>query len=290
MGAIIGLVTLFVCVFGSYVVLGHGKMEPIMEAMVGEMVTIGGAAVASFLISNPGTIAKKTMKDIPLVFKGNPFKKQDYIDLLTLLYLLAKLIKSKGIIAVESHIENPHESSIFNQFPKVAHDHFAIDLICDTLRMMTMNMSDPHQVENSIDKQIEKHHHEGAAPSGAIQNMADATPALGIVAAVLGIIKTMSSIDQPPTILGGMIGHALVGTFLGVFLAYGIFGPFAKKLENIYHEEVSFYYVIRDVLVAFLHGNAVQVAVEIGRGSVPSHMQPKFSELEEVLNNAKIEG
>ena len=147
-----------------------------------------------------------------------------------------------------------------------------------------MNLEDPHQVEDAMEKQLEKHHHEALAPAGALQNLADALPALGIVAAVLGVIKTMGSITEPPEVLGGMIGGALVGTFLGVFLAYGLVGPFAARLKEIIEEEGSFYKIIQSVLVAHLHGNAAQISVEIGRGSVPSGAQPSFLELEEALS------
>jgi chemotaxis protein MotA len=164
-------------------------------------------------------------------------------------------------------------------------DHFALDFICDTLRMMTMSLEDPHQVETAMEKQLEKHHHEALGPATALQTMADGLPALGIVAAVLGVIKTMGSINEPPPILGGMIGSALVGTFMGVFLAYGIVGPLATRLKFISDEEAQFYHVIRDVLVAHLHGNAAQISVELGRGSVPSEAQPSFQELEEAINN-----
>ena len=219
------------------------------------------------------------------VFSGPKWKAGDYKDLLSLLFLLTKTMKSKGVIALESHIEKPHDSSIFNRFPKIMKDHFAIDFICDTLRMMTMNLEDPHQVEDAMEKQLEKHHHEALAPAHALQNMADALPALGIVAAVLGVIKTMGSITQPPEILGAMIGGALAGTFLGVFLAYGLIGPFASRMGAVVDEEGAFYKIIQSVLVAHLHGNAAQISVEIGRGSIPSEAQPTFLQMEEALNN-----
>jgi chemotaxis protein MotA len=198
-------------------------------------------------------------------------------------------MKSKGVIALESHIEKPAESTIFQKFPRILKDHFATDFICDTLRMMTMNLEDPHQIEDAMEKQLEKHHHEALEPSHALQNLADALPALGIVAAVLGVIKTMGSITEPPEVLGGMIGGALVGTFLGVFLAYGLVGPMATRLKAIVDEEGSFYKIIQSVLVAHLHGNAAQISVEIGRGDIPSAAQPSFAELEEALTNTPIE-
>ncbi|HEY3813414.1 MAG TPA: MotA/TolQ/ExbB proton channel family protein, partial [Caulobacteraceae bacterium] len=164
-----------------------------------------------------------------------------------------------------------------------------IDFICDTLRMMTMNLEDPHQIEDAMEKQLEKHHHEAQGPSHALQSMADALPALGIVAAVLGVIKTMGAITEPPEVLGGMIGGALTGTFLGVFLAYGMVGPMATRLKDIVDEEGSFYKIIQATLVAHLYGNAAQISVEIGRGNVPSTAQPSFTELEEALNSVTLE-
>jgi chemotaxis protein MotA len=281
---IIGLVLLFAMVFGSYMIAG-GNMAVITHALPHEMMAIGGAGVAAFLIANSLPVIKGTGGGLARAFAGPKWKAADYRDLLSLLFLLTKTMKTKGVIALESHIENPKESTIFNRFPKIMKDHFAIDFICDTLRMMTMNLEDPHQVEDAMEKQLEKHHHEALQPAHAMQSLADALPALGIVAAVLGVIKTMGAITEPPEILGEMIGSALVGTFLGVFLAYGMVGPLATRMKEVTEEEGSFYKIIQSVLVAHLHGNAAQISVEIGRGSVPSGAQPSFLELEEALSN-----
>ena len=280
---IIGIVLLFALVFGSYLISG-GNLGVILHALPHEMMAIGGAGVAAFLIGNSVPVIKGTLSGFGKVFAGPKWKPSDYRDLLSLLFLLTKTMKSKGVIALESHIENPKESTIFSRFPRVMKDHFAVDFICDTLRMMTMNLEDPHQVEDAMETQLEKHHHEALAPAGALQNLADALPALGIVAAVLGIIKTMGAITEPPEVLGEMIGSALVGTFLGVFLAYGLVGPMATRLKDVVEEEGSFYKIIQSVLVAHLHGNAAHISVEIGRGSVPSGAQPSFLELEEALS------
>ena len=285
---IIGIAVLFGAVFGSYLMSG-GKLPVILEAAPHELMAILGAAVAAFLIGNSMTVVKATAGGFGKVFKGPKWSAKDYRDLLSLLFLLTKTMKSKGVIALESHIEKPGESNIFNRFPKISHDHFAVDFICDTLRMMTMNLEDPHQVEDAMEKQLEKHHHEALAPAGALQGMADALPALGIVAAVLGVIKTMGSITEPPEILGAMIGGALVGTFLGVFMAYGLVGPMATRLKEVVDEDAALYRIIRSVLVAHLHGNAAQISVEIGRGSVPSPSQPSFAKLEEALSNIPAE-
>jgi chemotaxis protein MotA len=281
---IIGIVVLFAMVFGSYALAG-GNFGVILHALPHEMMAIGGAGVAAFMISNSTTVMKGTLGGLGKVFKGAKWKAGDYRDLLSLLFLLTKTMKTKGVIALESHIEKPTESAIFSKYPKVLSDHFAVDFICDTLRMMTMNLEDPHQVEDAMEKQLEKHHHEALAPSHALQSLADALPALGIVAAVLGVVKTMGSITEPPEVLGAMIGGALVGTFLGVFLAYGLVGPIAARLKELTEEEGAFYRIIQAVLVAHLHGNAAQISVEIGRGNVPSNSQPSFLELEEALSN-----
>jgi chemotaxis protein MotA len=286
---IIGVVLLFGLVFGSFIMSG-GNMGVIIEAAPHELMAILGAGIASFLIANSIGTIKGAGAGMGSVFKGPKWKSADYRDLLSLLFLLTKTMKSKGVIALESHIEKPGESTIFARFPKITKDHFAVDFICDTLRMMTMNLEDPHQVEDAMEKQLEKHHHEHLAGSHAVQNLADALPALGIVAAVLGIIKTMGSITEPPAVLGEMIGSALVGTFLGVFLAYGLVGPFAARMKEIVDEEAAFYRIIQSVLVAHLHGNAAQISVEIGRGDVPSGAQPSFAELEESLSNMPTDG
>ena len=279
---IIGIVLLFGLVFGSFIMSG-GKMGVILHAAPHELMAILGAAVAAFLISNSMTTIKATGGGLMKAFKGPKWKSSDYRDLLSLLFLLTKTMKSKGVIALESHIEKPQESSIFSRFPKIAHDHFAVDFICDTLRMMTMNLEDPHQVEDAMERQLEKHHHEALNPAHALTTTADGLPALGIVAAVLGVIKTMGAITEPPEVLGEMIGGALVGTFLGVFLAYGLVGPLATRLKEVVDADAAFYKIIQSVLVAHLHGNAAQISVEIGRGSVPSEAQPSFNELEEAL-------
>ncbi len=285
MFSIVGVVVVFVMVFGGYTLAG-GKFNLIIKALPFEFMMIGGSAVGAFLIANSLPVVKAGFGGIGKAIAGPKWKPQDYKDLLTLMFAITKTIKQKGLMALEAHIENPKESSLFSQYPKILNDHFAIDLICDTLRMMSMNMEDPHQVEDVIEKQLEKHHNEAHEAQHALQSMADGLPALGIVAAVLGIIKTMGSINEPPEILGKMIGGALVGTFLGVFLSYGLVAPFAGRFNQVLQEDHQFYLIIRDVLVGHLHGNAAQVSVELGRGNVPSLYQPTFAELEEATNAA----
>lgn len=278
--SIIAIVVTFAMVFGSFVMAG-GKFDIIAHAAPHELMAIMGAAVGAFMLANKGNVIKATLKDLKKAFAGPKWKAQDYKDLLSLMFSILKLVRTKGMIALEQHIENPEQSTIFQQYPKILHDHFAVEFICDTLRMITMSFEDPHQVEDMMEKVLEKHHHEVAAPQHAVQSMADGIPALGIVAAVLGVIKTMSSISEPVEILGGMIGGALVGTFLGVFLAYGFIGPMATKLGQVYDQDHQFYLIIRAVLVAHLQGNAPQISIEIGRNNVPTIYQPTFQEMEQ---------
>lgn len=279
--SIIALLTTFGLVFGVFVAFG-GSLGVVFHGLMAEGPMIGGAAVGAFLLSNNGPVVKGGLKGMGKAFKGPKWKAQDYKDLLSLMFGILKLIRTKGMIVLEQHIENPEGSAIFQQYPKILHDHFAVEFICDTLRMMTMNFDDPHQVEDVMEKALEKHHHELHQYSHSIQNMGEAMPALGIVAAVLGVIKTMGSISAPVEILGEMIGGALTGTFLGVLLSYGVVGPIAAKMQQCYDQEHQFYLIIRAMLVSHLNGNAPQISAEIGRTGVPTIYQPSFKEMEEL--------
>jgi chemotaxis protein MotA len=287
MFALVGIAVIFIMVFGGYMLAG-GKMGIILKALPFEMIMIGGAAVGAFLLSNDLATVKHTIKDVKKVFKGPNWKPEDYRDLLCLLFELIRIARSNPV-ALEEHVENPHGSSVFGRYPKIQNDHDATDLICDTLRAASMNYDDPHQVEEVIDKRMEAAAHHSQHSSHALQSMADALPALGIVAAVLGVIKTMASIDQPPEILGKMIGGALVGTFLGVFLAYGIVGPFAARIKAIIDEDNHFFHLIREVLVANLHKHPANICIEVGRQNTPHHVRPSFGEVEESLRALKQE-
>jgi chemotaxis protein MotA len=283
MFGIIGIVVVLVCVFGGYVLAG-GKLGIIIKALPFELMIIGGSAAGTFLTANGTATLGKAGKNFTKVFSGPKFKQQDYVDVLCLMFSLLKLTKTKGVIAVEPHIEKPDDSKIFQTYPKIAHDHFARDLICDSMRMVTMGMDDPHQFEEIVNKEIEKHHHDVMRAQSALQTVADACPALGIVAAVMGVIKTMGSINEPPEILGRMIGGALVGTFLGVLLSYGFIGPFSSRLKQVFEDEGKFYDIIRDTMVAHLHGHPPQISIEIGRKNVPAELQPSFTQLEEATS------
>lgn len=282
---IAGIVMIFVMVFGGYLLAG-GKLGIILAALPFEMMMIGGAAVGAFLISNDKLAIKHTLKDMAKVFKGPTWTPQDYRDLLCLLFELIRLARQNPV-SIEEHIESPDTSSIFGRYPKIMKDSEAVQLICDTMRSASLNYDDPHQVEEVLEKRIETNLHHAMHPSHALQTVADALPALGIVAAVLGVIKTMGSIDQPPEILGKMIGGALVGTFLGVFLAYGLVGPFAAKLKNVVEEDAHFYQLIREVLIANLYNHGTNICIEVGRQNTPAHNRPSFNDLEDALKSIK---
>ncbi len=276
----------FLCVFGVYTISG-GSIGVVLGSLPHETMLIGGAALGAFLVSNKLTTIKKTMSQVRSSFKGSKWKKQDYTDLLCLLYAITKTIRTRGILVLENHIENPEESPLFGQYPRILEDNIAVTFICDTLRLIGMHLEDVNQIEDAIEQKLTKMHHEKLAVAEALITVADGLPALGIVAAVLGVIKTMSSVDKPPKILGGMIAGALVGTFLGVFLAYCVVGPIGKKLESIVDEDYHFYLVIRDVILSHLRDNPPQISVEIGRANVPTCYQPTFVELESVVSTVQ---
>ena len=285
----IGAAIVFICVFGGFVVMG-GHIEVLLEAAPKEFVIIGGAAAGAFIISSPKTVISGTGAAFKDLIKGPPFHKDDYLELLSLLYLIFKLAKSKGMLAIESHIETPEESSLFKQFPKFLQNHHAVTFLCDYLRMMTMGTENAHQMEDVMNEELETHHHERSQISGAFSTMGDGLPALGIVAAVLGVIKTMGAIDQPPAVLGRLIGGALVGTFLGVLLAYGLVGPMGNALTAIYNAEAKYYQCIKAGLVAFMNGYPPAVALEFARKTIMSDVRPSFYDVEKTVSELPSQG
>lgn len=283
--AILGLTVTMVMVFGGYMLAG-GKLDIIMYSLPFEMMMIGGAATGAFLASNDFTTIKHTGGDIMAAFKGARWKKADYQDLLCLMHELLNVLKQNPV-DIEPHIEAPQDSEIFKRYPRILKDHAAIEMICDTLRSMIMNFDNVHQVEELLEKHLDSLLEENLHGAHALSRIADALPALGIVAAVLGVIKTMASIDKPPEVLGGMIGGALVGTFLGVFLAYGFVGPFAARVKGIRTEEHFFYGMIGEVLVSNLHKNPVNICVEVARRHAPARVRPTFDEIETAIRGLK---
>ncbi len=282
-----GVAFLLACVFGTFIVTG-GAIGPLMKSMPFEFVTIGGAAIGTFVAGNSMHDVKHTLGGMMKVIKGSRFKKKEYSDLLSLLYFLVKLAATKGTMALEAHIEHPEESVAFKEFPAILANKSATAIICDYLRMIGMNADDPHQIEDVMARELRKTLVEELHGAHALQVMSDGLPALGIVAAVLGVIKTMAHISQPPAVLGEMIGEALTGTFLGVLLAYGVIGPIAVRLRSVVEEDAKYSEVIRAVLVAHLHGNAPQVSVETGRKMVPNLYMPSFLELETLVQGLQI--
>ncbi len=224
-----------------------------------------------------------TMGAVKSSMKGPAYSKESYIELLGLLYQVFKLAKTKGNLVLEQHIENPGESSLFQQFPNFSQNETALRFLCDYLRMLTLGAENPMELETLMDEEIETHHHEHTAIASALQTMADGMPALGIVAAVLGVIKTMGAISEPPEVLGKLIGGALVGTFLGVWLSYGFIAPVASKARATFEAETKYLQCIKAGLLAHLHGSAPAVSVEFARKALLSHDRPTFYELEEAV-------
>ena len=282
--AIIGIVVLIVLVFGGFMLAG-GAMGPILAALPLEFMIIGGAAVGATLIGNSMHEIKLLGAGVVKVFKGAKYTDEDHIDAIALTSKLMKLLRADGAVALEAHVTEPENSSIFSEYPRLQQDPAVVDMICDPLTLMVVSSGslDTHAVEDVIDNAIKTQLHEMDEPAHAIQSLADAFPALGIVAAVLGVIKTMGSINEPPEILGKMIGGALVGTFLGVLLAYGFAAPMASRLKQVNAHDQQIFYSIKQVIVASLHGYPQPLVLEAARsGLAPSH-RPKLTELLDLM-------
>ena len=282
MNIVAGLALILLCVFGGFVLAG-GRLGIIAGALPHELMMIAGAGAGAFIIANSGTALRRALAGVRRAIEGERWSRDDYRDLLCLLFLIVKTLRAKGLLAVESHIERPEDSRLFAAFPRNAADPVMVALLCDNVRKMTMNFDDPHQMADAMEADLDRHLAEEYEAQGALQTLADSLPALGIIAAVLGVIKTMGSIDQPTDVLGAMIGGALVGTFLGVLLSYTVVGPIAARLGQVIEAEAKFMTLIKTVIVAHLQGQAPQVAVELGRRTSPSSMAPSFDEMEAAL-------
>ncbi len=278
----IAVVLILACVFGSFVISG-GNINVILHALPHELIAIAGAATGAFMLGNNTGIIRRAWEGLQLAFRGPHWREAEYRDLLALLYALLTLFRKEGPAAIENHIDAIDQSDIFAAFPRLLEDRELMHFICDYLRMMTVSLDDPHQLADAMESDIERHHAEQHMPVHALHTMADGLPALGIVAAVLGVIKTMSSIDQPTQVLGEMIGGALVGTFLGVLLSYCLVGPIASKLNQIVEADSKPYTIAKATIIAYAEGTPVQIAIELARRMTPSHYAPSFSELEESL-------
>lgn len=284
MMAIVGLVVLLVMVFGGFAIAG-GSLGPVLAALPHEMLIIGGAAIGALIVSNDMGSLKQLGQGVGRIFKGPRFRKQDFLSAIFLTVKLMRLLKSEGAVAVEPHVEDPKSSSFWSEYPRLQSDPFMTHLICDTLRLLVVSTGTVSSVaiEDVLDTAIETHHHDALRPSEQLATLGDALPALGIVAAVLGVVKTMGSIDQPPAVLGAMIGSALVGTFLGVLLAYGFVAPMASRLKSITESDAEIYQVVRRVILASLRNQPQPIVLETARTAIRPANQPGFSEVFEGL-------
>ena len=286
MFVIVGWLIIFVCVFGVYIVHG-GNIMVILKALPFEMITIGGATIGAFLANNQMKVVKATTKGLASCFKGSKYTKTRYMELMALLFDILQKARKEGLMAIEKDVETPEDSEIFKKYPAIASDHHVIEFITDYLRMMVSGNLNAHEIESIMDSEIETHHHEAHAPVAAIQRVAGGLPAFGIVAAVLGVVNTMGSVGQPPAILGGMIGSALVGTFLGILLAYGFAEPLAGILEQKIEDEGKEFQCIKTVLLASMQGYNPATAIEFGRKVLYSTERPTFIELESFVKGKK---
>nr|WP_315466351.1 flagellar motor stator protein MotA [uncultured Rhodoferax sp.] len=279
MFVIVGWLVCLGCVFGVYAMHG-GNMGVILKALPFEMLTIGGATIGAFIANNQMKVIKKTMAGLGACFKGSKYTKARYMELLALLFDILQKARKEGLMAIEKDVEEPEQSEIFKKYPTVGGDHHVVEFITDYLRMMVSGNLNAHEIESIMDSEIETHHHEEHSAVAAIQRIAGGLPAFGIVAAVLGVVNTMGSVGQPPAVLGGMIGSALVGTFLGILLAYAFAEPLAGLLEQKVEEGSKEFQCIKTVLLASMQGYNPSTAVEFGRKVLYSTERPTFGELE----------
>jgi chemotaxis protein MotA len=286
MFVIVGWLIILVCVFGVYIFHG-GNIMVILHALPFELITIGGATVGAFLANNQMKVVKATIRGLGMCFKGSKYTKARYMELMALMYDILQKARKEGLMAIEKDVEEPHESELFKKYPAVGHDHHVVEFITDYLRMMVSGNLNAHEIESLMDSEIETHHNEEHAAVAALQRVAGGLPAFGIVAAVLGVVNTMGSVGQPPAILGGMIGSALVGTFLGILLAYAFAEPLAGVLEQKVEESGKELQCIRTTLLASMQGYNPSTAIEFGRKVLYSTERPTFIELESYVKGKK---
>ncbi|KPF52290.1 MULTISPECIES: flagellar motor stator protein MotA [unclassified Novosphingobium] len=280
----IGIVVLLAMVFGGFIITG-GAIGPVAEAIPHEMLIIGGAALGATITGNSMHELKGIGAGLGKVFKGPKHNKQDHVDAIVLCAKLMKILRSDGPVALESHVADPKSSALFAEYPRILAHSALVSLICDTLTLIVVSSGtlEVHAVEDVMDHAMKTHFHEQEEAQHALQGLADALPALGIVAAVLGVVKTMGSIDKPPTVLGAMIGSALVGTFMGVLLAYGIVAPLAGRLKQVLDQDAMIYQAVKQVIVSSLHGWPQPLVVESARSGLGHAFRPGLSELLDAL-------
>jgi len=281
---IVGYIIVALSVFGGFALAG-GHMAALFQPV--ELLMIGGAALGAFLVGNNNKAIKATFKALPGVFKGSKYTRALYMDVLALLYEVLGKIRKEGLMSIEADVENPHESPLFGKYPTIMADHHLIEFLTDYLRLMVSGSMNAFEIENLMDNEIETHHHEAEVPAHVLSKLGDALPAFGIVAAVMGVVHTMESVGLPPAELGILIARALVGTFLGILLAYGFVGPLGSLLEQKANEATKMLQCIKVTLLASLNGYAPAIAVEFGRKVLYSTERPSFIELEDYVKSAK---
>lgn len=279
MNLIVGIVLVLGCVAGGFV-LSHGQLAALWQPY--ELLVIGGAALGAFVIANPGKVVKAVVRNFPVLLKGSKFKKPYYMDALALIYDLLAKARKEGMMSLETDVEQPGDSPIFSKYPNVQHDHHAIDFLTDYLRLMVGgSIKNAFELENLMDVELDTHHEEGHQPAAALTRVADGLPGFGIVAAVLGIVITMGALGGPPEEIGHHVAAALVGTFLGILLAYGLVAPMSTLIEHAARDEAQFFKVLKTTLLASQQGYSPQIAVEFGRKAIFSTERPSFKELED---------
>lgn len=281
---ILGYLAVLGSVFGGFLLAG-GHLAALFQPV--EILMIGGAALGAFLVGNSGKAVKATLKALPSVLKNSRYTKVLYLELMSLLSEILSKVRKEGLMSIESDVDAPHESPIFSKYPGILSDHHMIEFLTDYLRLMVSGNMDAFQIENLMDNEIETHHHEGEVPVHCVAKLSDGLPAFGIVAAVMGVVHTMASVGLPPAELGILIANALVGTFLGILLAYGFVGPLASLLEQKLHESTKMYQCVKVTLLASLNGYAPALAIEFGRKVLFSTERPSFNELEEHIKQSK---
>lgn len=279
MFVIIGLVVVFGAVIGGYV-MHHGEIAVLIQP--NEFLILGGAAIGTLIIANPPSVLKALLTQTLGLLKPNPYGAKAYAELLQVLYEIFQKARKDGLVGLEAHIETPETSDIFTKYPSFMGNHHAVSLLCDTLKVLLTGTVEDHNLADILDVDLEKHHHEAMLVPHAVTTVGDAMPGFGIVAAVLGVIITMGSIGGAASEIGEKVAAALVGTFLGILLAYGVFGPVAKAMETRIHAEHDYMLCIRTALLSFARGDAPMTAVEFSRRNIEPHERPSFSELEDL--------
>ena len=277
---IVGGLTVFICVIGGFIMMG-GHIEILIQPV--EFIIIVGASVGAFIIANPKTVIKASIKATMSLLKAPRHNKESFLELLTLLYAVFKLVQMKGMLALEQHVENPTESDLFQQFSKFYNDETAVTFLYDYIRLMTLGSDKAHEMEALMDEEIETHHNDQLEISEAVNKAAEGLPALGIVAAVMGVIHTMGSITEPPEVLGHLIGAALVGTFLGALLSYGFVGPIAAAIKGRSNTDTKYFVCMKAGLLAYMQGYAPAVSVEFARKTLYAHERPSFYDVEDAV-------